>query len=624
MSNTFKNKLFIYKASSLAFFFLSIFFVSSSTFAQITTSGTNPCTNTNPASTTPLTAGFCPIFLNNKSTTINYNTSANIVWASINAESCTITKGDAAFTTGLSGTKSSGSLTSDTVFKLSCKDAGGNAVSSKLTIYVRPADYLPPSTFVYTIDGDPFSFILSTPKSSYNPGDTITLQGEVHYSTSYYTLYADQINIDIDYSHLVHAVAPGCNLQNPPLSSYCDGSRSITVPSTPGTHNIHVVYYISDVYKGVSQKFNSQIVKEYDIPYIVTSPSAPNPSSFGSGLQNFSDIPTSYIYSSPSVVTSGDSADISWGSTGSNSCSITKNGDVFSNDLSGNQSSGPLSAYTVFGISCQNSSGETTNDRVIVAVVPSFNIPTIQPFTPTEIVPDTSSAPTGNDGQVSAPPANNNVDIIIEPISYTPSFYKGSPLFPKEGTVKLIAIPDVTINGTKASSKNLTFTWKKDGIVLGEDSGIGKNSLIIDNGISRNRNIGITVSISDSSGEALAENSKTVAFNSPKIIFYENSPLYGILYNRAVNFGYNLGTKEELKIVAKPYFFNTNTDTSADLDYAWNVNGDSVTLPGRKNELLLRQTDTSSKGSASVSLDINNAAKIFQYTKDNFDVNFGQ
>ncbi len=85
-----------------------------------------------------------------------------------------------------------------------------------------------------------------------------------------------------------------------------------------------------------------------------------------------------------------------------------------------------------------------------------------------------------------------------------------------------------------------------------------------------------------------------------------------------------MGTKEELKIVAKPYFFNTNTDTSADLDYAWNVNGDSVTLPGRKNELLLRQTDTSSKGSASVSLDINNAAKIFQYTKDNFDVNFGQ
>jgi len=215
------------------------------------------------------------------------------------------------------------------------------------------------------------------------------------------------------------------------------------------------------------------------------------------------------------------------------------------------------------------------------------------------------------------------VDLVIEPMSYTLPFYQGKPFLIGQGTVKIVAIPDVMINGVKMSSKNLTFKWSKDDIILGSNSGKGNDSIIINSSIPV-RDINIGVQILDNSGNILAENSKLIIINNPKILFYEDNLLYGILYNKAITGSYYLGTKEELDVIAKPFSFDFFNDISEESDYTWYLNRNYISPNGKANKLILRQTTVGLKGVSSVSLDIKNVNKINQYATASFDVQFGE
>ena len=214
------------------------------------------------------------------------------------------------------------------------------------------------------------------------------------------------------------------------------------------------------------------------------------------------------------------------------------------------------------------------------------------------------------------------VDLVVEPMSYTLPFYKGKPYFAPQGTVKVVAIPDIIIDGTRALSKDLNFKWSKGDIVLGSSSGKGNDTLLV-YGTIPVRDINISVQISDDSGNILAENSKLLTTDNPEILFYEDNPLYGVLYNEAVVGNYNLETREELTIVAKPFSFDFSNDVSEESDYTWNINGNSITPAGKANELVLKQT-TNVAGTASVSLDLKNVDRIMQYVSDSFNISYGQ
>jgi hypothetical protein len=215
------------------------------------------------------------------------------------------------------------------------------------------------------------------------------------------------------------------------------------------------------------------------------------------------------------------------------------------------------------------------------------------------------------------------VNLILEPVAYTMPFYKGKPFFISMGTVRIVAMPDVVVNGSNVSSKDLNFTWIKNGVRISTASGKGKDSITL-NGSIPVKDFDIGIQISDDSGNILTESSKTIFVNDPKILFYENSPLYGILYNLAITGSYYLGTREELKIDAKPFSFSFPTDSSNDSSYVWYVNGDYVPISGKINEILFRQTTTNLKGNASVSLDLKNTNRMFQSVSAGFNIGFGQ
>lgn len=212
----------------------------------------------------------------------------------------------------------------------------------------------------------------------------------------------------------------------------------------------------------------------------------------------------------------------------------------------------------------------------------------------------------------------SELNLLWEAGSYTPPFYRGKALHSPKGIIKVVAMADVVGNGGFRLSKNsLDYKWSRDGKILESLSGVGKNTFTIKPFVITPGFTTIGLKITEKGKKTtLATKSIRVIESSPKIIFYEDHPLLGISFNKALQKTFFLD-KEELKIKAFPYFFSKE-DVDA-LNYQWRINGKKVT--GNKDNLLVRVTEE--KGVSSISLQINNILKTLQFASASFFIEFG-
>ena len=213
-----------------------------------------------------------------------------------------------------------------------------------------------------------------------------------------------------------------------------------------------------------------------------------------------------------------------------------------------------------------------------------------------------------------------SLNLIWEAQSYTPPFYKGKAFYPYQGTVKVVAIPNiVTENGGVISAKNLVYTWTINGSVNQNVSGYGKNFIYFVGSIPLKPT---TVSVEASSVDKtyLAAGSTSFKPGSPELLFYEDSPLYGILYTKAFS-GQVALQNEEIKIAAVPYFIGVEQLAGAGLTYDWQINNESAGVANTNDSLTFRR-DKGVAGTALMSLQITNPSKIFQLVKNNLSLDF--
>jgi len=203
-----------------------------------------------------------------------------------------------------------------------------------------------------------------------------------------------------------------------------------------------------------------------------------------------------------------------------------------------------------------------------------------------------------------------------------PPFYSGKALPASDSDITVVAMSEfVTSNGNRLSSRDLIFTWQKDGRVLGSLSGRGKDTInIIGPKLSRTSRIEVVVA---SSGGSLQGSGATfISAVSPEIIFYENDTIFGMRYEKAIRNSTVL-SKEEIKITAHPYFFSSNSRAVPSSNYQWRVDGSLVeSTPNDSSSIVLRQVGVG-EGSAEVSLSIENTDKILQFAKKSFSLLFG-
>ncbi|MFA6095968.1 MAG: hypothetical protein WC767_03980, partial [Candidatus Paceibacterota bacterium] len=215
------------------------------------------------------------------------------------------------------------------------------------------------------------------------------------------------------------------------------------------------------------------------------------------------------------------------------------------------------------------------------------------------------------------------VDLIWESDSYVPPFYKGKALASYNGSFRVTAIPEfVNESGVKIPAKELVYTWKKDGEVQGADSGYGKNSFISSKTSYLKQNVEIAVEVSAPRDNIVGGANTTITPVAPKVAFYEESPLYGTLFDKAIGPNFYL-MNEELSLVAEPYFFSVGDRESPALSYIWKVNGVSVPEFSDEAAITLRR-ENGEAGLSRIGLVVQNRQKVLQGAKGNISVTFDE
>ena len=231
----------------------------------------------------------------------------------------------------------------------------------------------------------------------------------------------------------------------------------------------------------------------------------------------------------------------------------------------------------------------------------------------------------GNIAQKTIEVRPTGITLVWEASSYTPPFYKGKALYPYQGTLKIVALPEiVTESGSTVNPKNLVYTWRLNDKARPDDSGFGKNSMTF-NGTIPIRNSDIDVEAVTMDGKYVARGRISVEPGSPSLLFYEDNPIYGILYNKALQGSVAL-QNQEIRIAATPYFIGKKTKEDRLLKYDWTLNGESLSATvanENKSSLSFRQ-ERGVAGTAAVGLQISNTAKILQFAANTLSLSFGE
>lgn len=217
------------------------------------------------------------------------------------------------------------------------------------------------------------------------------------------------------------------------------------------------------------------------------------------------------------------------------------------------------------------------------------------------------------------------VDILWEAAdSYVPPFYKGKAMPASQGSVKLVAAPNLFSGGKKLSADELVYRWKRNDKYreLNNQSGYGKKSVVISGNLIKSGET-IEVEASSLNSGSAGQGGVSFSYEDPFVIFYEDRPAEGIMFNYALSGEFSLPNKEST-ILAMPYFFSTKTRDSKAISYSWRVGGDKVEGgDSRKSSLTLREEGGTS-GSENVSLSVNHISRVFQEAISGLTVNFGE
>lgn len=205
----------------------------------------------------------------------------------------------------------------------------------------------------------------------------------------------------------------------------------------------------------------------------------------------------------------------------------------------------------------------------------------------------------------------SEVVLLWEADTYTPPFYQSKALHSYNGAFKVTAIPEFfSIGGKRINPKDLIYTWKKNGEVQGNSSGFGKDTYIGSQTSYLRDGEEISVEVSSPKESIAGTASLTLRPTVPEIVFYENSPLYGIIYEKALGSTYRL-TGEEVTLRAEPFNMSTNDPLAGLLTFSWNMNGVTIPSLNNKNETTFRKTENTS-GESSVGLIIQHTKKVLQ------------
>jgi hypothetical protein len=213
-----------------------------------------------------------------------------------------------------------------------------------------------------------------------------------------------------------------------------------------------------------------------------------------------------------------------------------------------------------------------------------------------------------------------DLDILWETDGYTPPFYQGKSLYVSQGTVYLTAEPQFkTQSGKMIDPADLTYKWKLGSQVMASQSGRGKRKITLE-GNALLKPVGATVEVTALEYGLKAEKGISLEPIDQEVVLYENNPLYGILWNKALEFPVNL-INREIEILVEPFNFSTQNLKTGDISYEWFIgNREYPELKNNKSVTLRPKEKT--QGNSNVKVEVVNNSRIFQKTGGSINLRF--
>lgn len=190
--------------------------------------------------------------------------------------------------------------------------------------------------------------------------------------------------------------------------------------------------------------------------------------------------------------------------------------------------------------------------------------------------------------------APQDVALIAEPISSAPVLYPGKSRVPLEGNTRLVAMANVRgANGVPQNPATLSYVWTVDDTEIANSSGIGKSAIIVASPLQfRARTVSVTVKSPD--GTLIGGDALSLDPLEPTVRIYENDPLLGIRFDRALSGLYTI-PGAEATLYGAPFSFPTTIGTPR---LEWFLNGARAQTG---NSITLKPTGTG-QGNATLSL----------------------
>mgnify|MGYP001594085833 FL=1 len=184
--------------------------------------------------------------------------------------------------------------------------------------------------------------------------------------------------------------------------------------------------------------------------------------------------------------------------------------------------------------------------------------------------------------------------LVAEPISSAPPFYRGTPLIPLGGSVRVVAVASLKdARGKAPDPSTLSYSWTVDNSQIANSSGIGKTAIMVASPLQyRSRSVSVVVTSQDGSLGSGASLSLTA--QEPIVRIYQNDPLLGIRFDHALSGQYAIADVETA-LYAAPFSLPTTSGTPF---IQWFLNGSSAQTG---NTITLRPAG-SGQGGASLSL----------------------
>lgn len=187
-----------------------------------------------------------------------------------------------------------------------------------------------------------------------------------------------------------------------------------------------------------------------------------------------------------------------------------------------------------------------------------------------------------------------DVALVVEPVSSSPPLYMGKSWVPLEGDVRVVAMANMKrADGRAVDPSQLAYSWIVDDTTIAGASGIGKKALLVASPL-QYRARSVSVAMMSQDGSLVGGASLSLNPLQPTMRVYENDPLLGLRYDRALSGQYNID-RAESSLYAAPFSLPT---TNGAPFVQWFLDGSSVQTG---NSITLRPTGAG-QGSASLSV----------------------